>query len=164
MAETKSVEVQIAETLRALPVAMREGTTVIGYDESGERTVLKKGSNDMICWADEPDSLDAVGAFYVVCFPSSLEPYQNRRRELSGRADRNSIIDAEVESGKLPFPKLAIRYTLRGASADMAVPLAVMYLPYATGESTGLSTEPDNHRVWLMYPGEYYAHVMLPGH
>lgn len=46
-------ELQVRETLRALPEALREGATVIGY-EDGERRVLKAGSDEMICLADDP--------------------------------------------------------------------------------------------------------------
>jgi hypothetical protein len=38
-----------------------------------------------------------------------------------------------------------------------------VHLPYATSESTGFSTEPDNYRPWLMDAGTPNAHVMMPG-
>lgn len=56
-----------------------------------------------------------------------------------------------------------MRYTLRGHSAEGAVPLAVLHVPFATAESMGLSTEPDHYRPWLMAESTVMAHIMLPG-
>lgn len=58
---------------------------------------------------------------------------------------------------------LAMRYTLRGHSAEGAVPLAVLHVPFATAKPMGLSTEPDHYRPWLMAESTVMAHVMLPG-
>jgi hypothetical protein len=60
-AQEKSLEHQIIETLRALPEAMRGNATVIGF-KNGERAILKAGSGDMICHADDPKTSDARGA------------------------------------------------------------------------------------------------------
>ena len=119
----------------------------------------------MICWGDDPNSIGARGAFFVVCFPKSLEPYMNRMRELASNDESMfDIVAAEIESGKIGVPQLAIRYTLRGHSPEGALPLSVIHVPYATRESTGLSTEIDNFRPWLMLAGTWQAHIMVPGH
>lgn len=60
---------------------MQDGARVIGYNENGERVVLREGTNRMICWADDPNLSDARGAFFVNCFPKSLEAFENRRQE-----------------------------------------------------------------------------------
>lgn len=164
-AQTKSPEQQITETVRALPESLRDGAKIIGYNGAGERVILREGENDMICWGDDPNSMDARGAFFVVCFPKSLEPYMNRIRELASNGESMfDIIADEIESGKITMPKLAIRYTLRGHSAEGALPLSVIHVPYATSESTGLSTEINNFRPWLMWASTPHAHIMVPGH
>ncbi len=144
-AQEKSPGHQVRETLRALPEALRTGATVIGY-EDGERAILKTGSGDMICWADDPSMTDARGAFFVNCFPKSLEAFEKRRVELASKPDFLDVLRSEVESERLKVPKMAIRYTLRGQSAEGALPLAVIHVPFATAESTGLSTVPDHFR------------------
>jgi hypothetical protein len=161
-AQEKSPELQIRETLRALPEALRDGATVIGY-EGGERLILRGGSGEMICWADDPSLSDARGAFFVNCFPKSLEAFENRRAELGASPDLLEILRSEVEGGHLIVPEMAIRYTLRGHAAEGAVPLAVLHVPFATAQFTGLSTEPDPFRPWLMNESTVMAHVMLPG-
>ena len=40
--------------------------------------------------------------------------------------------------------------------------LHVIYLPYATESSSGISSAPAKDRPWLMYGGKPWAHVMLP--
>lgn len=145
-----------------MPEALRGGATVIGYDQSGDRVVLRNGTNDMICWADDPNSTDDRGAFFVVCFPKSLEPYMNRMRELG--PEGNATVASEIKSGKIAMPKFAIRYTLRGHSPEGALPLSVIHVPYATPELSGFSTEIDNFRPWLMWAGTAHAHIMVPGH
>jgi hypothetical protein len=164
--QVKDAEVQIAETVRALPESFREGATVIGYNQTGEHIELRKGTNDMICWADDPNLTDAKGEIFVVCFPKSLEPYMTRLQELTLKGVSNiyDTVDNEIEAGKIPMPKLAVRYTLRGHSPDGALPLTVIHVPFATAESTGFSTEIDNFRPWLMWPGTANAHIMVPGH
>ena len=161
-AQEKSPELQIRETLRALPEALRGGATVIGFMD-GEKQVLRAGPGEMICWADDPTLSDARGAFFVNCFPRSLAAFEDRRAELGANPDLLEILRSEVESGRLEMPEMAIRYTLRGQNAEGALPLAVLHVPFATAQSTGLSTEPDPFRPWLMNASTVMAHVMLPG-
>ena len=161
-AQVKSPEEQITEAIRALLEALRGSATVIGYNQSGEEIVLRNGTNEMICWADNPNRTDDRGAFFVVCFPKSLEPYMKRMKELG--PEGNSTVASEIKSGKIAMPKLAIRYTLRGHSPEGAIPLTVIHVPYATSELTGFSTEIDNFRPWLMLAGTAHAHIMVPGH
>ena len=37
----------------------------------------------------------------------------------------------------------------------------VIYVPFATGESTGLPTQPSGNAPWLMFPGTAGAHIMI---
>jgi hypothetical protein len=61
-------------------------------------------------------------------------------------------------------------YNLAGPADSLdaeGVPLTpmrwyVVYTPYATPQSTGLSLMPDGTgRPWLMYPGKPWAHIMI---
>lgn len=156
---------QIDETLRTLPEALRAEATVIGYSDSGDRVLLKKGSNGLTCWADDPSpNLDEP--FYVLCFPKSLEQFLNRNDELkkAGITDRTAILGAEIKSGKIRLPKIDVRYTLRGKRFEEAMSLTIIHVPYATAEGTGFSAQVDNFRPWLMMEGTPFAHIMVPGH
>jgi hypothetical protein len=47
---------------------------------------------------------------------------------------------------------------------DTVSVLSVLYVPYATAESTGLPTRPMGvGQPWLMQPGMHRAHIMIGG-
>jgi hypothetical protein len=163
--EVKRAEQQIHESLMALPEALRADATVIGYDDAGKRVTLEKGNNGMTCWADDPKP-GSDEPFYVLCFPESLRPLFERNQELKDQkaSNRREVLEAEMKSGKIKMPDMAIRYTLRGQLFVEALPLTVIHVPYMTAPGTGLSDKPDPFRPWLMFPGTGMAHIMVPGH
>ena len=83
--------------------------------------------------------------------------------------DREDIRHKEIAAGTLAMPKeprsLAV---LTGTAFDAASgKLAdaytrwVVYTPFATPESSGLSVTPVPGGPWLMYPGKGTAHIMI---
>ena len=72
-------------------------------------------------------------------------------------------LSAEVKEGKLQVEAGWAGYSLMGMFRKNAVSLSFVYVPNATTESTGLSTEVDHYRPWLMWAGTPLAHIMLPG-
>ena len=71
-----SVDQQIASAVLAAPTEARGEAMVYGYSESGEFMMLREGSNDFICIADDPQK----DGFQVVCYHKSLEPMMERGR------------------------------------------------------------------------------------
>lgn len=65
-----------------------------------------------------------------------------------------------MKAGRIPPPIPAIGFEMVGVGALSAQPFTLVYIPYATAESTGLSTEPDNRRPWIMFAGRINAHVI----
>jgi hypothetical protein len=78
-------------------------------------------------------------------------------------ADAAKILDEEVAAGKLTVESGRTTYMLSGPALVGALPIMTVTLPNATAESTGLPTEQDNYRPWLMWSGTAVAHVMIPG-
>lgn len=152
----------IEESLLALPEHLRSGATV-AYFEDGERIVLREGNNGITC---QPDDSETPG-FAVWCYPRAHDAYTQRWYELAAEgkesAEVNEIIAAEIEDNKLEWPAVAVNYNLRGPSLDTAVPLTVVYTPFATGESIGVTEERQFNRPWLMLAGTAFAHIMIPG-
>jgi hypothetical protein len=159
---------QIASATLAAPKERRSEATVLGYNSKGEVVTLRKGSNDLICLADDPSDK----SFSVACYHKDLEPFMARGRELAvqgltGHA-RHEARWKEVQEGKVTMPHEArMLYVLTGSGYDASkgeVTKAylrwVVYVPYATPESTGLSTTP-GPAPWLMYPGTPGAHIMI---
>jgi len=168
-ADVPSPQVQIAGAVLAAPAELRAGAAVLGYDAQGGRVLIREGKNELICLATDPTRT----AFNVACYHKDLEPFMARGRELLAQkvtgAKRNEIRFKEVEEGKLPMPKQPrVLYVLTGTSFDAASGKVqdpylrwVIYVPFATPESTGLSTKPSDSAPWLMSPGTAGAHIMI---
>ncbi|MCI0388637.1 MAG: hypothetical protein MOB07_07700 [Acidobacteria bacterium] len=163
-------EEQIASAVLAAPEERRAGATVLGYDAQGKVVTLRKGSNDLICLADKPTD----NRFSVACYHKDLEPYMARGRELEAQGisgnDRNEKYRwKEIKEGKLVMPKEPrILYVLSGKGFDAASGTVtnsslrwVLYYPFATAETTGLSTKAKKGEPWLMDAGTPGAHIML---
>ena len=150
---------RITQTVAPLPEALRDEATVLSFDENDNGTVLRQGTNGMICWADDPGA-----DFRVSCFPQSIEPMMVRRRELGfegGDSRAADLVQEEIRSGDVPMPDIAIAYMLRGPRFNNASPLTVIWVPNATPESTGLSTQPNAFQPYLMRSGQPMAHIMI---
>jgi hypothetical protein len=169
-AQTKSADQQIAAAVSPLPEGLRAGAEVRALIE-GALVTVRDGSNEMICLADDPTRQ----GFHAACYHRDLEPFMARGRELRAegrtRPEIDSIRLAEIDSGTLEIPsRPTALYSLSSDSAAWdeaagmpadASGLYVIYLPYATAKSSGISVQPARDRPWLMYPGKPWAHVMI---
>lgn len=163
---------QIAAAVLPLPADMRDGATVMGYREPGKLVVLREGRNGMHCLAlyvTRPD-------FHVACYHKGLEPFMARGRELRAQGVAGTAVDsvrfAEIKSGKLKLPVQGALHTItakkegfdpRSNKVTGGSLLSVLYIPYATPESIGISAQPREDGPWLMFPGTAKAHVMIAG-
>lgn len=170
--EIDSDEALIATALMAAPKESREDCTVIGYNMAGDFVTLKEGTNEFICLADDPKRK----GFNAACYHKDMEPFMARGREL--RAEGKTapeifdIREEEVKSGKLAMGKPGstlhlyygqeTRYDPESSKVAGAKYRYVVYLPFATSESTGLPENPiaSNHP-WIMNPGTHRAHIMI---
>jgi hypothetical protein len=163
-------EEQIAAAVQAAPEEMRAGAAVLGYQADGKLVELRKGTNELICLADDPKDT----RFSVACYHKDLEPFMARGRELTAQGikgnDRNDKYRwKEIREGKLKMPKEPrMLYVLSGKGWEAASGKVVegslrwvIYVPYATGQSTGLSTKPKRGEPWLMDEGTPGAHIMI---
>lgn len=171
-AQGPSVEQQVAGAVLAAPDSLRSGAAVLGY-RGGELVEIRKGTNELICLADDP----ATERFQVACYQKSLEPFMARGRELHKLKLSHAAVDsarlADIKAGrwKMPDTPTAL-YNLVASkdSLDTATGLPrgngtrwyVVYIPYATEASSGFTTAADGSgRPWLMYPGQPWAHLMV---
>ncbi len=167
-----SKENQIKTAVLAAPESTREGAMVYGYDQAGEWTVLRDGSNDMICQADNPNS----EGFNVSCYHKDLEPFMDRGRQLKKEGKSfQEIFDTrekEVSSGQLKMPRDGTTLFVLSAAGEDYDPESgevkntnfryVVYIPYATVENTGLPLSPEAPGMpWIMDPGTHRAHIMI---
>lgn len=170
--DAPSVEAQIKSAELAAPSEKRQGATIYGYNAKGELVQLRKGTNEIICLADDPNQK----GFSVACYHKDLESFMARGRELrkAGKSTKE-IFDAresEAKSGKLALPKQPSTlyvYSASDESFDKATGDVkngylryVVYIPYATAESTGLPLKPEAPSMpWIMHSGTHGAHIMI---
>lgn len=167
-----SKAMQIQTAILAAPEDLREGAMVYGYDAGGNWAVLREGSNEMVCIADDPK----VEGFNVACYHKELEPFMERGRELKkeGKNFKETFDtrESEAKAGTLKMPKDgATLYSLTAAAEDYNAADGevkntylryVVYIPWATQESTGLALKPEAPGMpWIMDPGTHRAHIMI---
>jgi hypothetical protein len=171
-AQIPPAPIQIKTALLAAPEARKAGAMVYGYSAKGEFVVLRKGTNEMICLADDPKEKDLS----VSCYHKDLEPFMARGRELraAGKSFQEifDIREAEAKSGKLKMPEHPSNLQVYSASAESynaktgevtkGSLRSVVYIPWATSASTGLPLKPDAPGMpWIMDPGTHRAHIMI---
>jgi hypothetical protein len=163
--------VQVAAATAPLPEAFRAGATVRGYRGSDPALItLREGEGEFVCLASDPRG----ERFHAACYHVSLESFMERGRELRAAGVRGAAVDsvrnADVLDGRVQMPAHAALYSLTGPPSVLdsgtgevtgARPLYVLYLPLATGASTGLSERPVPGAPWLMDAGTPRAHVMF---
>jgi hypothetical protein len=165
-------ERQIAGAVLPLPMDQQAGATVLGYDPGGKLVTLRKGAGAMTCIASDP----RAEQFHAACYHNDMEPFMARGRELRASGVAGAQVDTvrfrEVKEGKLVMPKHpSALYQLFGGKFDPvkrevtgATPLYVVYIPFATGGTTGLPEKPVGKMPWVMFAGTPKAHIMfMPG-
>ena len=162
---------QIAAAIQALPKEMRDGAGVMGYRTAGKLESLRPSKNGMLCLADDP----AEEQFHVSCYADTMDPFMARGRDLRTQGITGAKVDtarfAEVKAGKIKMPTLpAALYQIFGPKTAYdpktnaisgGRQLFVVYIPFATAKSTGLSTAPSDTQPWLMLAGTPKAHIMF---
>jgi hypothetical protein len=160
---------QIAAAVLAAPADRRAGAGVLGYDEKGALVTLRESTNDQVCLADNPKET----GFNVACYHKDLEPFMTRGRALAAEgvksADREDVRAKEIAAGTLKMSKEPRALcVITGTGFDAATGTIaeaytrwVVYTPFATPESTGISLTPVPGGPWLMYPGKGTAHIMI---
>ena len=165
-------EALIATALMAAPKENRAECKVIGYNMAGDFVTLKEGDNEFIVLADDPNK----PGFSAACYHKDLEPFMARGRELKAEGKTAGEIfdirEEEVKSGKLDMGKQGSTLHIYFGDDELYDPETskvagahyryVVYLPFATAESTGLPKKPigSNHP-WIMNPGTHRAHIMI---
>lgn len=169
---TLPVDIQIKTATLAAPEELREGAMVYGFNEQGEMVVLREGTNHLVCLADDPKK----EGINVSCYSKKLEPFMARGRELSaegkGEMEKREIRKKEAEAGSLALTDAPAMTTILSGSEDNYNAATgeltdghfryVIYIPYATAESTGLPEKPFAPGMpWIMDPGTHRAHIMI---
>ena len=170
--QVKNKDEQIAGALQAAPEDDRDQATVLGYDELGNLVTLKEGTNNLICIADNPNQ----AGFNSACYHKDLEPFMARGRDLKAKGKNQgeifNIREEEAKKGLLQMPKTPTtlhvlsgsdgKYNPETKQIENVTLRYVVYIPWATSESTGLPIRPEvPGGPWIMDPGTHRAHIMI---
>lgn len=162
----------VALALLAAPAELKDGASVCAVSPKGDLVIIRSGKNDLVCLADDP----AQPGLNVSCYQKDLEPFMARGRKLKLEGKNHTEIfdirEKEVKDGKLKMPKnpsALYVYTSQDGqfNADTGEVKKgylryVVYIPYATAESTGLPLAPSSPGMpWIMDPGTHRAHIMI---
>ena len=164
-------ERQIAAAVSPLPEALQKEAKVLGYDEAGKLVTLRPGANEMICLADNP----ANPRFHVSCYHKTLDAFMARGRALRAQKLTEEQVAStrsrDVRAKRLAMPTrpaALYQYFAPRDSVDAgtgtvkgAQHLYVVYTPYATYKTTGISEAPVPGGPWIMFPGTPFAHLMI---
>lgn len=165
-------DLQIATAVMAAPAEDREGATAYGYDANGALTLLREGTNSLICVSDD----SSRDGFQCVCYHKDLKPFMDRGRALRAEGKKFQEIfdirEEEARAGTLEMPDDgATLHLLEGpdglynsetGEVENASYRYVVYIPFATAESTGLPLKPlVPGGPWIMDPGTHRAHIMI---
>jgi hypothetical protein len=171
-AQSLPASVQIKTAVLAAPTDKRDEAKVYGYASDGTFKILREGTNDFICLADDPKRED-IG---VSCYHKDLDVFMERGRKLTkeGKSQQEifNIREKEVKDGTLKMPEQpSTLYVLSGKKDQYDTTTGtlknsylryVIYIPFATAESTGLPLKPDADGMpWIMDPGTHRAHIMI---
>ena len=164
-------EALVATALMAAPEESRSGCKVIGYNMAGEFVTFREGDNEFIVLVDNHDQV----GFNAACYHKDLEPFMARGRALKAEGKTSQEIfdirEKEMKAGELEITRGSTLHIYYGAKTlydpetskvDGAQLRYVVYMPWATAESTGLPAAPvaSNHP-WIMNPGTHRAHIMI---
>jgi hypothetical protein len=165
--EISSPEIQIKQAQMVLLAANAKDATVFGYNKEGVLVTLKKGTNELICLADDPFK----SGFSVAAYHQALDPYMARGRALKKEGKKfNEIFKIrgeEINAGLYNIPDKSTLYVMTGEFDENQNPTKtylryVIYVPFATAKSTGLPTSPVTPGgPWIMDPDTYRAHIMI---
>ena len=165
--DTKAITDRVAHAKLPLPEDLKDGASVITYNESGERQVLHEGSNMIECRARDESS------GFTRCYHEDVGGEMDIRAKLTAEGKSNeeigAAIDAARENGSVNtgvFGSIAYRLY---ENDDKLKLLWVLRLPNATSAGLGMpiGSQRDNALAgkglpWMMREGTASAHLMIP--
>jgi len=163
----QSDQALIAQAVLPLPEDLRADATVYRYDaETGERIVLRQGSNQVECRPKDEEG-------FTRCSPTANASRSDLSAKLRAQDMLDDDIDATLVSAEargLIKPRVfgALSYRLYD-EPDRIQLLWIISVPNATPEQLGMPTgsQRDNSLAgrgtpWMMNPGTSGAHLMIP--
>ncbi|MFP3948258.1 MAG: hypothetical protein ACOC8K_03600 [Gemmatimonadota bacterium] len=157
---------EIEQAILAAPGNAGAEATVIRLNDDGSSTVIREGSNGMMCWDSSEHPYNN--------WDSQCTSMENRARveqnhEFSMAGGTEEEIEARFEEAERNGTRATSEYGsfyfhVVGDAPETARPHTTVAVPGATGESMGgIPTSRRPAGLWLMQAGTSSAHLMMPG-
>ena len=163
-----SLDETVAAAILPLPEDLRAGATVVQYDSStGERKVLREGTNQVECEPENP----ADG--FTRCYSKLTVPRRQLEAKLHAqkRPDKEiqDAVAAAIKDGAIKAPQFGTMAYRLSKKDTVIKRLWVMSVPFATPATLGVSNVSQRDAAmkghglpWMMLEGTAGAHIMIP--
>lgn len=162
----QSADADIERTLLAAPASLRAEATILELRPDGSTAVLRKGSNDLICW-DNEGRPGQMAPFDIQCTAKANRPRLEQNHAFESAGGTVAEILARFERAEADGTRAlsvwgSIYYHVYGDSAQDYRNHTVVAVPYATRD-LGFPIARGPAMLWLMEAGTSGAHLMVSG-
>lgn len=164
--EPGASQADVDKALMAAPGSQKDQATVIKWKPDFTYDTLRKGTNRLVCYDRSGFPLQAPFSVQCTSLANLDRVAQNLKAEATGDRKKSEAMLGEMEkNGTRVKPEYgSLWYSVAGPDREHARPHhAMIAVPGATTQSTGL---PENGRqggAWIMNAGTSTAHIMMPG-
>jgi hypothetical protein len=164
--EPGASQADVDKALVASPASQKNQATVIKWKPDFVYETLRKGTNRLVCY--DRSGFAQQQPFSVQCTSvANVERVaQNLKAEAMGdRKKSEAFLQAAEKDGTRVKPEYgSMWYSVAGPDRENARPHhAMIAVPGATTQSTGLPENNKQGGAWIMNAGTSTAHIMVPG-
>ena len=162
----QSADADIERTMLAAPASLHAAATILELRPDGSTAVLRKGSNDLICW-DNEGRPGQMAPFDIQCTAKANRPRLEQNHAFESAGGTVAEILARFERAEADGTRAlsvwgSIYYHVYGDSAQDYRNHTVVAVPYATRD-LGFPIARGPAMLWLMEAGTSGAHLMVSG-
>jgi len=163
--EPGASQADVDKALIAAPSGQRDQATVIKWKPDFTYDTLRKGTNRLVCYDRSGFPLQQPFSVQCTSIANLDRVAQNLKAEATGDRKKSEAMLAEMEkNGTRIKPEYgSMWHSVAGADREKATRHhAMIAVPGATTQSTGLPDNPKMGGAWIMNAGTSTAHIMIP--
>jgi hypothetical protein len=164
--EPGASQADVDKALIAAPAGQRDQATVIKWKPDFTYETLRRGTNRLVCYDRSGFPLQQPFSVQCTSIANLDRVAQNLKAEATGdRKKSEALLSAMEKDGTRVKPEYgSVWHSVAGPDRERARPHhAMIAVPGATTQSTGLPENPRQGGAWIMNAGTSTAHIMVPG-
>jgi hypothetical protein len=165
--EPGASQADVDKALVAAPSGQRDQATVIKWKAPDfTYDTLRKGTNRLVCYDRSGFAQQAPFSVQCTSIANIERVAQNLKAEALGDKTKSEAMLKDLESkGQRVKPEYgSMWHSVAGPDKERATRHhAMIAVPGATTQSTGLPDNPRQGGAWIMNAGTTTAHIMMPG-